>query len=115
MSKKGRFHKHYGRDDKKRSPAELAASLAPVEEQKGTEAAASAVEKSSSNGGGGSDDTIIVDSKSMRLSGDFSGEGDDDGAGLLRFDPAVLVITLLALGFIAFIAYLISRMPAPAR
>ncbi|MGA9997214.1 MAG: hypothetical protein WBP93_17480 [Pyrinomonadaceae bacterium] len=81
--------------------AKLKAQLMPPEEQP-TPAAA---EQGRNNGG-----AIVVDTSSLKVPRDFT-EEEEEGAGLFHLEPVTLVILILALSFIAFIAYLISITP----
>ncbi|MGB8509825.1 MAG: hypothetical protein WCD76_15695 [Pyrinomonadaceae bacterium] len=107
MKKKGhKPHKHYT-GGKKADAAELSARLAPPEELKGIPVAT----KADNNNGGGA---IRVDSNQISLSSDFA-EEDRGAASTFRVEPIALVIILLSLAFIAFIAWQITLMPAPAK
>ncbi|MCA1592929.1 MAG: hypothetical protein LC754_09825 [Acidobacteria bacterium] len=101
MKKGNRPHKHYtGR--KKGNTAEVSARLAPLEEVKAT----AAVRKPENNGG-----AIRVDSNQVTLSKDFA-EEDRGAAGVFHLEPVALVIVVLALAFMAFIAWQITLMPS---
>lgn len=77
------------------TPAEAAELLAPLEERTATP---------HHNG------AIIVDTDEMKLPRSLMGE-EEDGGSLLRLDPVVATLLVLALLFIAAIAYLISVEP----
>jgi hypothetical protein len=78
---------------------ELAAQLAPLEER-------------GRAGGGGAPNnggSIVVDTGALKLPEGLVAEREKDKR-LLGFEPVVLFIVVLALAFIAFIAWQISRM-----
>ncbi len=81
--------------------AELAARLAPPEEQ-----SEGIVAHPGSNNGG----VIIVDTGSLKLPQGMI-EAEKGMTRALRPHPIVIVILCVALAFIAFIAWLISGMP----
>jgi hypothetical protein len=79
--------------------AELAAQLAPLEERGGGGRAGA-----QNNGG-----SIVVDTGALKLpEGLVADQGKDKR--VLGFEPVVLFIIVLALAFIAFIAWQISQM-----
>lgn len=83
---------------KKRQTGELAAQLAPLEEQK--------VSESTTQNG-----VIKIGSKeNKKIPTGLSGDESDD-AGTFRIDNAMFLVLIFALMFIAFIAYLVSQMP----
>jgi hypothetical protein len=86
--------------------AKLASMLAPLEEQQGEkDEAASRRTAQRPNGG-----AIVVDTGELKLPKDFiEGESAESSFGL---EPVVIFILMLALAFIAFIAYLISVEPS---
>jgi hypothetical protein len=98
----GHFHMHYTGWRKKKA-AEISAQLAPLEEQTGDGGP-----PGSGNGG-----AIIVDRSSVKLPGGFADE-DKAASHIFGFDPVAIVILILALAFIAFIAWQISLMEPPA-
>ncbi|MCA1816156.1 MAG: hypothetical protein LC746_07060 [Acidobacteria bacterium] len=83
---------------------ELAAQLAPLEEQ-----TAARGKRAGANNNGGA---IVVDERSVKLP-----EGLADGKGearlVLGFEPVVLVILAFAAAFIIFVAWQISQMKLP--
>jgi hypothetical protein len=89
---------------KKADTAQIAAQLAPLEEQG----------KSGPNTGhGGATQeygAIVVGNEDLRLSGDIM-EGST-ASGFLGMEPVVLVILVFMLAFIAFVAWQISLMPS---
>jgi hypothetical protein len=101
------------RKRKKGETAQLAAQLAPLEEQD-----AHAARKQGANGRGAGQNggliqehgALIVDTENLNVLKGL-GEGDDRGQGhLLGIEPVVLVILCVMLAFIAFIAWKISEM-----
>ncbi|HEX8843286.1 MAG TPA: hypothetical protein VF791_01380 [Pyrinomonadaceae bacterium] len=86
---------------KSKETAELAARLAPLEEQAGKRAAL----RSRNNGG-----AIVVDTADLKLPKDFT-EREEGKERFLSFDPIAFVILIFSLAFIIFIAYLISIEP----
>lgn len=85
-------------EKKKRQTGELAAQLAPLEEQKASQGA-------EQNG------VIKISSKeNKKLPAGFSEDELEDN-GKLRIDNVMFFVLLAALIFIAFIAYLVSQMP----
>jgi hypothetical protein len=82
------------------SPEDVAAQLAPLEEQ-------TAARKSGANNGG----AIVVDTGTLKLPEGLAGEEEKKGL-ILGFEPVVFAIIMLALAFIIFIAWQISQMPA---
>jgi len=90
---------------------QLAAQLAPLEEQKGRNAQ---VQGDSGQGAihpGATQEygAIVIGNENLRLSKDIM-EGRA-GSGFLGMEPIVLAILGLMLAFIAFIAWQITRMP----
>ena len=83
---------------RKGDTAELAAQLAPLEEQR------AGIKEGEQNG------VILVSSRDSKIPSSFTDE-DPDAAGAFRIDNVVIFVLLVALAFIAFIAYLISQMP----
>ncbi|MDT7602418.1 MAG: hypothetical protein QOF61_415 [Acidobacteriota bacterium] len=82
------------------SVEEVAAQLAPLEEQ------TAARESGAKNGG-----AIVVDTGTLNLPEGIV-EKKEKKRLLLGFEPVVLIIVALALVFILFIAWQISQMPA---
>jgi hypothetical protein len=80
---------------------ELAAQLAPLEEQGG-----GGDEGGGARNNGGS---IVVDTGTLKLPRGLTAEQGKEKR-LLGFEPVVLFIVVLSLAFIAFIAWQISRM-----
>jgi len=97
---------------KKGDTDQLAAQLAPLEEQN-TPAAEHQISNhlNSSNGEASRDNgAIIVDNENLKVPTDIV-EGRD-GKRFLGIEPVVLVVLIIALSFIAFITWQISLMPA---
>lgn len=96
---------------KKGDTTQLAAQLAPLEEQKGGAAHEQAHHDEGGSHGGVIQEygAIVVGNENLRLSKDIM-EGRT-GSGFLGMEPVVLVILGLMLAFISFIAWQISRMP----
>jgi hypothetical protein len=100
---------------KKGDTAQLAAQLAPLEEQN-----ANAARRQGANGHGSGQQNgrliqehgaLIVDTDNLNVLRGM-GEGRDAGEKhFLGIEPVVLVILCLMLAFIAFIAWQISQMP----
>ena len=102
------------RKRKKGDTAQLAAQLAPLEEQN-----AQAAKRQGANGHGASQNggliqehgALIVDTENLHV---LRGMGERGDAGKGRFfgiEPIILVILIAMLIFIAFIAWQISLMP----
>ena len=102
IKKNGHQHQHYTGGTEHASAAELSARLAPPEEKAG----AAAISTSQGNNNGGA---ITVDTGSLKLPKDFI-EPNKETSSMFRPEPVVLVILILALAFIAFIAWQISLM-----
>lgn len=86
-------------EHRKQKTVELAAQLAPLEEQ---------IQASDSNTQSG----VILVKKDYKLpSGLVTEDSDDDGK--FAIDKVIIVILAIALIFIAVIAYMISLMPNP--
>ena len=82
---------------------ELAAQLAPLEERgRGAQA----------GGGQNNGGSIVVDTGALKLPEGLVAERERDRR-ILGFEPVVLFIVVVALAFIAFIAWKISEMPTP--
>ena len=77
-----------------------AGSLAPPEESAGKE------KQGNSNNGG----SLQMDTAELKLPKDLA-EGENQRSGILGLEPVALVILVLALVFIAYIAFLISNEP----
>ncbi len=80
--------------DNKRDTASLAEGLAPPEERDQT---------------ANDEGRIVVDTSRLQLPKDFIEENEE--ANPTRLEPVLIVVLLLALAFIAFIAWQISLMP----
>jgi hypothetical protein len=108
------FRNPLHRKRKKGDTAQLAAQLAPLEEQN-----AQAARRQGANGhGAGQNGGLIQEHGALIIDTDNShvlrGLGEEGGKGegrLLGIEPVVLVIVCLMLAFIAFIAWQISQMP----
>ncbi|HEY0005349.1 MAG TPA: hypothetical protein VGB17_11115 [Pyrinomonadaceae bacterium] len=88
---------------KKGDTAKLSDQLAPLEEQEKADRLAVA-----NNG------SIIVDTGKLKLPKGFV-EDHKGATNPLHVEPVVIVIMLIALAFIAFIAWQISNMPDPVK
>lgn len=83
---------HFGRKKRKKGDTQqLAAQLAPLEEQDPHFGA------------------IIVDNDDLKLASDLNEAQDEKH--FLGLEPVVLVVLIIMLSFIAFITWQISRMP----
>ena len=102
IKKNGHQHQHYAGGKEHTNAAELSARLAPPEEKAG--AVAASTSQGNNNGG-----AIIVDTGSLKFPKDFV-DPSKETASMFRPEPVVLVILILALAFIAFIAWQISLM-----
>ena len=111
MNKQLSYLLQHGMHRKKGDTTQLAAQLAPLEEQKGREAYGRHDEGASHGGIIQEHGAIVVGNENLRLSKDIL-EGRT-GGGFLGMEPVVLVILGLMLAFIAFIAWQITRMPLP--
>ncbi|HVQ38681.1 MAG TPA: hypothetical protein VMS31_14180 [Pyrinomonadaceae bacterium] len=91
--------------------AQLAAQLAPLEEQDKLAAAQQAKDSPSSITGGANQEigAIVIDNSPVSLSADISEARR--GKTFLGMEPVVVVILLGMLAFIVFIAWQISLMP----
>ncbi|HEY0546701.1 MAG TPA: hypothetical protein VGC91_15085 [Pyrinomonadaceae bacterium] len=94
LKKKAARHKHYTGGNGGNT-SELSARLAPLEERDGKHA---------------DDDTIVLDTGKLRLPKALL-EDEEETSRLFGLEPVILVILLLALSFIAFVAYLIHQTP----
>lgn len=94
---------------KRRNTAELAAQLAPLEEQtkRGMEIKS---ERAPISGSIQESGAILVKSDLDQLPSEIAVPKDH---GILGIEPVVLVIVVLMLAFIGFIAWQISQMPVP--
>jgi hypothetical protein len=97
---------------RKGDTAELAAQLAPLEEQSTTDAAKQTGAAVASGNGQVSQDSgaIIVDKNLDHVPRDMMEEVGEKT--FLGMEPVVLVILCLMLVFIAFVAWQITQMPA---
>lgn len=96
---------------KKGDTAQLAAQLAPLEEQHVAELPRVESGPGSTNAGANQQSgAIVVGKEDLRLSKDIMEGGA--GRGFLGMEPVVLVILGVMLAFIVFIAWQISQMPA---
>ena len=92
---------------------ELAAQLAPLEEQDkpaaeqqiGSHIDATAASPADRNFG-----AIVVDSEHLKVANDLA--ETQENKQLLGMEPVVLIVLILMLGFIGFITWQISLMPA---
>jgi hypothetical protein len=92
---------------RKGDTARLAASLAPLEEQRTT--AITTGQKQRAGGASQEPGAIVVDRNTLNVPKEMmEGTGTK---GLFGMEPVVLVILGLMLAFIAFIAWQISQMP----
>jgi hypothetical protein len=102
------------RKRKKGDTAQLAAQLAPLEEQDAHAARKQGANGHNSNRNGRliqEHGALIVDTENLHV---LKGLGEDSGTGQRRFfgiEPIVLVILCVILAFIAFIAWKVSQMP----
>lgn len=102
-----RFSHHFHlRKRKKGDTAQLAAQLAPLEEQSGR----AKTEQLGIAGASQEHGAIVVDNAAGNLSKDIMEGGYEKT--LLGMERVVLVILSVMLAFIAFIAWQISQMPA---
>lgn len=97
-----KLRRHQHGKKKKRDAREIAAQLAPPEEQAG---ATTRVENNQ-NGNG----SIIIDKGTLKLPQGLDGNERKD-TRFFDFDPVIIIIFVLSLAFIIFITVLISRMP----
>ena len=105
--KKRRRRTHRHKSDEKPRHQEISARLAPLEET-------AEFKRSEQREGRNGDDTIRIDSTSVHTPEQLIAE-ERDAADTFRPHPVVVVILLVALAFIAFIAWQITRMPPPAQ
>lgn len=111
MSKQfARLIQHRGRRRRRRDTGDLAAQLAPLEEQD-----IRAAQQQGAKESGPTEDAkklggrIVVDTGSLVLP---KAIGEREPKGVWGIEPVVLVIVGLMLAFIAFIAWQISQLPA---
>ncbi|HJR09252.1 MAG TPA: hypothetical protein VJ842_18480 [Pyrinomonadaceae bacterium] len=95
---------------KKGDTAQLAAQLAPLEEQDIRVAQQQGGNGSAAKNGGLIQDhgALIVDTEHLNIA---KGIGEDEDKHFLGIEPVVLVILIAMLAFTAFIAWQISEMP----
>jgi hypothetical protein len=107
MAIRRRRHKH-GREGRKKHTDELSAMLAPLEElmPETTPPPGQSVD------GDYQDATIRVNSSSVKAPERLLDEdGPREGLRIFRLEPLVVVILSITLGFIAFVAWQITKMP----
>ena len=111
MDMKEGFTNHFHRKKRKKGDtAQLAAQLAPLEEQgKRTQQGQLGVSHPANAGATQEYGAIVVDNSVGNLSQDIM-EGSGERT-LLGMEPVVLVILSVMLAFIAFIAWQISQLP----
>jgi hypothetical protein len=101
VSKKRRqLHRNRKRGDSN----QIAAQLAPLEEQNRDAAQKQGASENGSNQGG----KIVIDKQDLQIP---KGVNEAEGASPLGIDPIVIVIVALLLAFIAFIVWQVSLMP----
>ena len=106
MNKRFKYLLQHRVSGKKRDTAQLAAQLAPLEElikNKG-QTQEKPVDAT------GQTDSIVVDKNSLKLPKEML-EESNQGKNIWRLEPVAVVILVVALAFIAFIAWQISLMP----
>ena len=103
-------HAHDGGHGRKKHQEELAERLAPLEETGEFEKSGQHFTPEAAV----ADDTITVNSQSVKMPEKFL-EEDRSAAHIFRLEPVVIVLLLIMLGFVAFIAWKITEMPAPAK
>jgi hypothetical protein len=110
--KKFALHRSSRRKARKADTAQLAAQLAPLEEQHRPTAVQQAGSGPHSGNGQAAPDSgaIIVDRDLSRVPRDMMEEGGEKT--FLGMEPVVIVILCVMLTFIAFIAWQVSQMPA---
>jgi hypothetical protein len=99
-----------GKRRKKGDTDQLAAQLAPLEEQD-KQAAAEQIGEVLNTTSGKSDrnyGAIVVDNENLKVPTDIAEEQDEKR--FLGIEPVVLVVLLLSLSFIAFVAWQITLM-----
>lgn len=95
---------------RKGDTAQLAAQLAPLEEQNKAAAAQQVGQAEAQAGTNRERGAIVVDTDHLMLPKDV---GDTSEKALWRIEPVVIVIVGLMLLFIAFVAWKISQSPWP--
>ena len=109
MSKQFFYLLQHRKKRRKDDRSQLAAQLAPLEEQDIHAAKKQIAEAATSGSKDGNHGSIVVDSGSLKLPS-VALEGREEKR-FFGIEPVVLVILILMLGFIAFIAWQISLMP----
>jgi hypothetical protein len=97
--------RHPRQSRKKGDTSELAAQLAPLEEQN-RDAARKQVGKGGNQTGG----AIVIDKRDLQLPKGVNEVAD--GGRSLGIEPIVVAILVLMLAYIAFIAWQVSQMPS---
>ena len=113
MKKKVSFRRHAsGNIRKKGETGQLAAQLAPLEEQDRPAAEQQLGSHLESKNRQPQRDygAIVVDNENLNIRDII--EGKEKEKQFLGIEPVVLVVLIIVLGFIAFIAWQISLMPA---
>jgi hypothetical protein len=105
------LHRRSRKKGKKGDTAELAAQLAPLEEQDRSTAVQQVGSDSHSGNGQGDPDygAIIVDKDNLHVPKEMMEGGDEKR--FLGMEPVVLVILGVMLAFIAFVTWQITLMP----
>lgn len=112
MAIRRRRHKHGARDRKKHVD-ELSAQLAPLEELMPELVQPEEGHTESGHSEEYHDATIRVDRGSVPLPENLiEAEGTRSTASTFKLEPVIVVILVIMLSWIAFIAWLITRMPA---
>lgn len=104
---------HFRRKKRRKGDTgQLAAQLAPLEEQNkpAAESQIGASLDATDNHADRRFGDIIVDNEDLKLPANII---ETQGKHFLGIEPVVLVVLILMLTFIVFIAWQISRMPAP--
>lgn len=113
-------HPLHGRKKRKKGEtAQLAAQLAPLEEQNAAAAQQQQQQPEGGANGHGSGHggliqdhgALIVDTEHLNIPKSLGGSGAGEEKHFLGIEPVVLFILIAALAFIAFIAWQISLMP----
>jgi len=113
MKKIPSFRMHSrGKKRKKGDTGQLAAQLAPLEEQTKRSAEQQIGTGLNSTNGQAARDygAIVVDNDDLKVPTDIMEAGDEKR--FLGMEPVVLVVLVIVLSFIGFIAWQISLMPA---
>jgi hypothetical protein len=92
---------------KKGDAAQIAAQLAPLEEQNRDAARKQGTVVEGTNQGAGA---IVIDKRDLHLPKGMNEVGETETS--LGIEPVVIVIVILMLAYIAFIAWQVSQMPA---